>query len=221
MTTVLPPPPQEFTAPSGLLIGQILSQQNVTSSEVTTDRFRSFSLRQLEFTTSGLPVPSPEPIEQPHAASASAGSLIAELRQLSGLTWEQLARLCKVSRRTLHFWASGKPMKPGHQEHLNRLLGVIRYMDRGTAELNRAALLSPTTDEKLPFDLLSNNEYALVEQSIGKGVIRPRPPTVSPAMLASRKPIHPTEILESRQERLHPASGRLLKSKPIRLARSK
>ena len=37
----------------------------------------------------------------------SPGAAIAELRRVSGLTWDQLARLVGVSRRTLHFWASG------------------------------------------------------------------------------------------------------------------
>ena len=33
---------------------------------------------------------------------------IAELRSLSGLTWEQTARLLGVTRRSVHFWASGE-----------------------------------------------------------------------------------------------------------------
>ena len=43
---------------------------------------------------------------------APSGAAIGELRRLSGLTWDQLARLFNLSRRSLHFWASGKPMAP-------------------------------------------------------------------------------------------------------------
>ena len=74
--------------------------------------------------TSAAVLPPPEeishlqrPIDQTNAGTSAAGSLsdrgaIAELRRLSGLTWDQLARLFNVSRRALHFWASGKPMTP-------------------------------------------------------------------------------------------------------------
>ena len=36
---------------------------------------------------------------------------VSELRRISGLTWEQLAWLFGVSRRSVHFWASGKPFE--------------------------------------------------------------------------------------------------------------
>src|SRR2546428_13805112 len=39
---------------------------------------------------------------------APAGPAIMELRRLSGMTWEQLASLFEVTRRTVHFLASGK-----------------------------------------------------------------------------------------------------------------
>jgi hypothetical protein len=36
-----------------------------------------------------------------------APRVIAEIRHLTGLTWEQLAQVFNVSRRSVHFWASG------------------------------------------------------------------------------------------------------------------
>src|SRR6185503_7037508 len=41
---------------------------------------------------------------------APVGPAIMEIRRLSGMTWEQLANLFEVSRRTVHFWASGKAL---------------------------------------------------------------------------------------------------------------
>ena len=76
-------------------------------------------------TTAGAPVP---------LVAAPAGAVIGELRRLSGLTWDQLARLLGVSRRSVHFWASGKPMAQSNEEHLRRLLAVVRKVDRGFCE---------------------------------------------------------------------------------------
>src|SRR4030065_864926 len=44
---------------------------------------------------------------RPGALTANA---IAEIRRLTGLTWGQIAEIFDVSRRTIHFWASGKPL---------------------------------------------------------------------------------------------------------------
>ena len=51
-----------------------------------------------EQTNTGLQIPK----------SQSTGTSIMELRRLSGLTTDQLARIFNVDRRSLHFWASGK-----------------------------------------------------------------------------------------------------------------
>jgi DNA-binding transcriptional regulator YiaG len=66
-------------------------------------------------------------------ASVATQKSINELRRLSGLTWEQLTRLFGVSRRSLHFWASGQPLSRAKEEQLNRLLGAIQFIDRGNA----------------------------------------------------------------------------------------
>ncbi|WP_419950972.1 helix-turn-helix domain-containing protein [Candidatus Palauibacter sp.] len=66
---------------------------------------------------------------------------VSELRRISGLTWEQLAELFGVSRRSVHCWASGKPLNAANHERLMRVLDVVRDADRGTAHSTRAALL--------------------------------------------------------------------------------
>ena len=110
-------------------------------------------------TTTGAIVPSAQP----------AGAAIGELRRLSGLTWDQLARMFSVSRRSLHFWASGKPMSPSNEEHLQRALAVLRKIDRGAATANRTALLGVREDGSIPFDLLVNGNYERVVALLGPG----------------------------------------------------
>lgn len=131
---------------------------------------------------------------------------IHELRRLSGLTWDQLARLFEVKRRSLHHWGSGQPLSRKNEERLHRLLAVIRHIDRGAADLNRQALLQPTDDGDLPFDLLVRGEYQAVKDILGHGPGRreiQRKP-LSPEAQAARYPVFtPEELVDARHEPVH------------------
>jgi DNA-binding transcriptional regulator YiaG len=170
------------------------------------------SQRSVEQTTAGAIARSAQP----------AGAAIGELRRLSGLTWDQLARMFSVSRRSLHFWASGKPMAPSNEEHLQRVLAVFRKIDRGAASANRAALLGVREDASIPFDLLVNGDYerALALLAPGDGR-RASPPKLSEEARAARAPRPPEELVGALQDRIHPTSGRLLAAKPIATSRRK
>jgi hypothetical protein len=148
----------------------------------------------------------------------SVGAAIAELRRLTGFTWDQLARLFKVSRHSVHFWASGKPMNHSNEEHLQRLLAVVRKIDRGSASTNRTALLAVHEDGSSPFDLLAAEQYERVVALLGPGEARRiQTPKLSPEAMASRAPPPPEVLVEALQDRIHPASGRLLAVKPVRV----
>lgn len=149
--------------------------------------------------------------------AASAGAAIGELRRRSGLTWAQLARLFKVSRRSLHFWASGKAMARENEEHLQRLLAVVRKVDRGSASENRALLLGAQQDGSLPFDLLAEREYDRVVTLLGPGSGKAAPRSkLSAEARAVRAPRPPQELVGALQDRVHPASGRLRAAKSVR-----
>jgi transcriptional regulator with XRE-family HTH domain len=168
--------------------------------------------RPVAQTTAGAAVEAAEP----------AGAAIGELRRLSGLTWEQLARLVSVSRRSLHFWASGKAMTPGNEEHLQRLLGVVRRIDRGAASVNRAVLLGTREDGTIPFDLLAARGYDRALSVIGSGEShRPSLPKLSSEARATRSPRPPEELAGALQDRIHPTSGRLRAAKAIVTSRRK
>ena len=167
---------------------------------------------QREQTTAGGAVPDAEP----------AGAAIGELRRLSGLTWEQLARLFDVSRRSLHFWASGKPMTASNEERLQRLLAFVRKIDRGSATANRAMLLGVCEDGSLPIDLLAAGEYdrALSWLALGDAR-RSAPPKLSDEARAARTPRPPEHIVGALHDRIHPKSGRLRDAKAITGLRGK
>lgn len=158
-------------------------------------------------TTAGTPVPNPEP----------SGLGIGDVRRLSGLTWEQLARLLSVSRRTLHFWASGKPMTPGNEEHLQRLLGVLQKIDRGSSSANRAMLLGSRDDGAIPLDLLRAGDYDDVLRRLGFSKARRRSPSsLSEEARLARAPRSPVDLVGALQDRIHRDSGPARAAKSVR-----
>jgi transcriptional regulator with XRE-family HTH domain len=76
----------------------------------------------------------------------SLQSSVLLLRDMSGLTWEQLAKLFGVSRRAIHLWASGGRMNSAHSERLNAILSAIQHLEADTAEQRRQMLLAPRAD---------------------------------------------------------------------------
>lgn len=153
---------------------------------------------------------SPEQVAKKHANDQlpreTTRAAIHELRRLSGLTWDQLARLFGVDRRSLHHWGSGQPLSRKNEERLHRLLAVIRYIDRGAADLNRQALMQPTDDGDLPFDLLVQEEYQAVKDILDRGPGRrdiQRKP-LSPEEQALHRPaFKPVELLDARHDPVH------------------
>jgi len=160
-------------------------------------------------TTSGAQVP---------LAVASAGTTIGELRRLSGLTWEQLAHLFNVSRRSVHFWASGKPMALSNEEHLRRLLTVVRKVDRGSARANRAVLLGASEGGISPLDLLAAREYERVLSLLGSDDgYRASPPKISKDVRTLRAPQPPEELVGALQDRIHHDEGTVRVAKSMRI----
>jgi len=148
-----------------------------------------------------------------------SGAAIGELRRLSGLTWDQLARLFKVSRRSLHFWASGKAMTPANEEHLQRVLAVVRKVDRGSASANRAVLLVARNDGTIPFDLLAQGQYESVAAMLPHGQEFPRvvPPLLSNEAGAARAPRPPEELVSALQDRVHREAGTSRAAKSVKV----
>jgi DNA-binding transcriptional regulator YiaG len=195
-----------------VLVGCMLAGLGTSTAYALQQDMVARSQRSVEQTTAGGTVPV-----APHA-----GAAIGELRRLSGLTWDQLARVFNVSRRSLHFWASGKPMAPINEEHLQRVLAVVRKVDRGSASLNRAALLGVGEDGSLPFDLLTAGHYERVLSLLGPGEARRFSlPKLSEQSRAARVPRPPEELVGALQDRIHPASGRLRAAKAIAVSRRK
>jgi transcriptional regulator with XRE-family HTH domain len=191
-----------------VVVGLILVGLGTSTQLVLPADSVSWSLRPEQQTTSGTSVVLPE----------RAGAAIAELRRLSGFTWDQLARLFNVSRRSLHFWASGKAMTPANEEHLQRVLNVLRKIDRGSADANRAALLAAHTSGVIPFDQLARGRYDAVVASLGQsqGVTRAALPPLTDNAKLARAPRSPEELVGALHERVHHDTGTARAGKSVR-----
>ena len=59
------------------------------------------------------------------AVPAETAVLVRELRERSGLTWGELARLLGVSRRSVHNWADGGRMSSGREHRLREIAAIV------------------------------------------------------------------------------------------------
>lgn len=142
---------------------------------------------------------------------------ISEIRRLTGLTWEDLARILGVARRSLHFWASGKPTNAPNEERPQRMLAVIRQVDRGATDTNRAMLLREH-DGVLPIDLLTKARFDEFLALVGKGPGRSRI-ELTPLFaetLAARKPPAPEQLVDALHDHIHRDVGRGRAARTVR-----
>jgi transcriptional regulator with XRE-family HTH domain len=146
-------------------------------------------------------------------ASESTAAAVLEIRRLSGLTWEELADLFDVSRRSVHHWASGKPVTTEHDQALRGVLTALRHLDRGDPAATRALLLTSDRGGISLLDLLKAGSYEEVV------VAAPRTPAARPVRPLSeetreaRRVPAPTLLLQAEQDRPDlPAKARVART---------
>ncbi len=133
---------------------------------------------------------------------------VSELRRVSGLTWKQLAQIFGVSRRSVHFWASGKPMNSANERHLLKVLDIVREADQGDARSNRAALFTVSAGSA-PFDLLTSQAFdeaaaRLGRRQPGRRVERRE---LDADARAERTPPPPDGLIEAMNDQIHRDAG--------------
>lgn len=198
-----------------LVIGGMLAMQGTSSAG--PNRIYEAAVDPTARPTSS----SSNPLGGYSEAQVSTSTAIAELRRISGLTWEQLAALFNVSRRSIHFWASGNALNAENERRLLEVLHVVRDAWRGDARSTRTALLSGTPGST-PFDLLKEERYADAASMLGAGVTpqKVRPAALDHAEMRARKPITPAELLDARHETVHKDLGRGRPARTVKHKRS-
>ena len=116
----------------------------------------------------------------------SSMQLVRELRQLSGLIWQQAAELVGVSAKTLHNWAAGHVIAEKNLRRLGELLAVLRYIDRGYGEANRDLLLNTSVEGRTLFTLIAAGNFELVKKQVGRGSGRAAPTAALPQATVSK-----------------------------------
>lgn len=66
---------------------------------------------------------------------------LEEIKRKSRLTWAELAGLFEVSRRTVHSWVNGAPVRAANASRVSRLLERVRELDGLQSYKVRAELL--------------------------------------------------------------------------------
>jgi transcriptional regulator with XRE-family HTH domain len=139
---------------------------------------------------------------------------IYELRRLSGLTWEDLADLLSVTRRSLHLWANGGPINTPNERHVRDLLMALRVLDRGTARENRSLILMPGSAGGTFADLLRARRFEEAIELAGRGRGRPLSQVADAGANLSRPPkLSVADMLGTSAERVHTDEGRVLPSR--------
>lgn len=116
------------------------------------------------FLASGAPQRGP--------ASPSVAQTVRDLRDLSGLTWEQLSRLFGVSRRAVHHWANGGKMTSRHVEILTLLMRRLNELPAASTADRRDTILRPQADGRSLFDEL-RAELAANRPAINSSPLEP------------------------------------------------
>ncbi len=149
----------------------------------------------------------------------STSQALSEVRMISGLTWDEIGKLFHVSRRSVHFWASGKPMNSMNEKFLMKVLDFFRRVDRGNARGNRAVIFQPH-DGRIPFDLISEKNFTGAEQLLGRGVGRKEsiPSRIDYDERILRSPLPPEQLVDAMNDRIHRPSG---KGRAVRTMRAR
>lgn len=72
---------------------------------------------------------------------SDTAELVKELKELSGLSVQQIARAFGVANRSVHNWMRGRRMSPPNDERLAELLAEVRGLPSDTPEGRRRLLL--------------------------------------------------------------------------------
>lgn len=128
------------------------SQESLVDSDETTSSWFTSELTSVPTNLRNVVTSTPTVAAAPgNNPSQSTAKLLEELRKHTGLTWEQIARLFGVSRRSVHSWARGGRMTAANEEAVIRLAKLVdehRASGLNTEE-QRRALIEDLQEERL------------------------------------------------------------------------
>lgn len=123
--------------------------EDLTSSSITSPPW----VKLLDSTSAAVVIDVPtRPAAPPQVAA------LDDVKQRSGLTWDQLARLFGVDRRSVHNWVNGQPMTQGHEDALYRIREVVNMIDDPNPLVVRSVMRDRTRGAAIA-DLLAEQRF--------------------------------------------------------------
>lgn len=95
----------------------------------------------------------------PVKMASSASSMIAQIRDRSALTLEQIAPLLGVSRRTIQSWKAGKEISNRNEEKLRELAEAVQKLSLSNPRKTRDLLLERIPGITRIYDLLAVRKF--------------------------------------------------------------
>jgi hypothetical protein len=140
-----------------------------------------------------------------------------EIRRISGLTWDELAVIFGVNRRSLHYWANGGPVRPENALRIRCILYAMRQLNRRGATETRLTLLTPDTSGASPLDLFTQDRLDRAIAAFNATARVCAAPSIHPDMALAR----PTELMGALTDRPVPQTGAFIPGRSRRLPRRK
>jgi hypothetical protein len=125
--------------------------------------------------------------------TASAPEMLDEIKNSSGLTWQQLGRIIGVSRRSIHLWLQGNSLSPANEERLHSILHIVRSLG-GRSQLEvRSRMLDKSGGESIAGLLAAGDDEAASTLARQRALSQAAPLVFDHATSRSR------EVLDSRR----------------------
>jgi hypothetical protein len=108
------------------------------------------------------------PIEvEPVVLTRSQEDVLGRIKSASGLTWEQIARLVGVKRRSIHNWLNGGTIASEHEERLHALDSVIDAAAKGRSPHETRAWMRNRSNGASVVELF---EAGMIDQALATAV---------------------------------------------------
>ena len=92
---------------------------------------------------------------------------IYQIRLLTGFTWQKIAELLNVDRRTITNWNKGSQIRDTNKQHIANTLKTLQFIDRGSIEDNAFDLQNQKSGGHSALELISRGNHALARKILG------------------------------------------------------
>jgi hypothetical protein len=140
-------------------------------SETSFAPLERFPVGFVKITSTGSNLPSGLLIQmvESNDGSRSVPSMLTDLKNMTGWSWDRLASALGRTRQALHGWYTGREVTTANAERVAKLYATLAFIDRGSVESNNAVLIERVGGGKILADLVDEGRYEEVRAIAGSG----------------------------------------------------